>query len=256
MTKLGGPRHLKRLAAPRIYPVPRKRPHGKYTVRTSPGPHPKESSVPLAVVLRDILGYAKNLREVRKILAQRLVYVDGRIITDYKFPVGFMDVIYIKRIEKHWRVLPHRKRLILHEITPEEARFKIVRIIGKRYVNNGWIQLNLEDSRNILFKVKNDEERREILDKYKTWDALKISIPEQKILGHFKLEPGAYGLLMGGTHAGEHGEIIQISSQRMRKYSTVTIKNPRNEYIVTSLKYVLIVGKETPEISLPSSIGE
>ena len=252
MTKLGGPRHLKRLAAPRIFPIPRKRPHGKYTVRPSPGPHPKDSSVPLAIILRDILGYAKNLREARKILAQRLVYIDGRVITDYKFPVGFMDVIYIKRIEKYWRVLPHRKRIILHEITPEEAKFKIVKIIGKRYVKNGWIQLNLEDGRNILFKVKDDSERKEILDKYKTWDSLKISLPDQKILDHFKLQEGMYGLLMGGTHAGEHGEVIQISRQKMRKYSTVTIKNPQGEYIVTSLRYLLVIGRESPEISLPS----
>jgi len=246
---------LKRLAAPRIFPIPRKRPHGKYIVKPSPGPHPKEYSVPLAIVLRDILGYAKTLREARKIIAQRLVYIDGRVITDYKFPVGLMDVLYIRRVDKYWRVLPHRKRILFHEITPEEARFKIVKIVNKRYVKNGWIQINLDDGRNILFKVENEEERREILGKYKTWDALKISIPDQKILAHYPLQEEMYGLIMGGTHAGEHGKIVKITRQLMRKYSTVTIKNPLGEYISTSLKYILIIGKDRPDISLPA-IGE
>lgn len=256
MTKLGGAKHLKRLAAPRIYPIKRKRPHGKYTVRLAPGPHPKHRSVPIALVLRDIIGYAKTLREARKILARRLVYVDGRVITDYRFPVGLMDVLYLRRIDKYWRVLPFRKRLYFHEITPEEAKFKIVKITGKRYVKNGWIQINLEDGRNILFKTKNEDERREILNRYKTWDSLKIAIPSQEILGHFELKEDMYGLIMGGTHAGEHGQIIKITKQLMRKYHTVTLKNPLGEYIATSLGYLLVIGKEKPEISLPEVGGK
>lgn len=251
MTKLGGTRYLKRLAAPRVFPIQRKRSHGKYTVRPSPGPHPMDRSVPIAIILRDVLGYAKTLREVRRILTQRVVYVDGRVVTNYKFPVGIMDVLYIKRVEKFWRILPVRRKLLLHEITPEEAKMKIVRIIGKRYVKNGWIQLNLEDGRNILFKVNSDEERRKMLERYKTWDSLKISVPEQRILDHFKLEEGVYGLLIGGTHAGSHGTIVKISRQLMRKYDTVTIKTPLGGTLSTSLQYVLVIGREKPEISLP-----
>ncbi|MEX0567691.1 MAG: 30S ribosomal protein S4e [Candidatus Njordarchaeota archaeon] len=255
MTKLGGTKHLKRLAAPRIYPVYRKRPHGKYTIRPAPGPHPKHRSVPLAIVLRDVLGYAKTLREARKILAQRLVYVDGRVITDYRFPIGLMDVLYLKEVDKYWRVLPLGKKLYFHEITPEEAKFKIVRITSKQYAKSGWIQIGLEDGRSIIFKTDSDEKRREILDKYKTWDAVKIAIPSQEILGHFELKEDMYGLIMGGTHAGEHGQVIKITKQLMRKYSTVTLKNPLGEYIATSLVYLLIIGKEKPEISLPE-IGD
>lgn len=251
MTKLGGTRHLKRLAAPPAFPIARKRPHGKYTVRPSPGPHSVEHSIPLALVLRDVLGYARSLREVRKILAQRLVYVDGRVIADYKFPVGIMDVLYIKNVEKYWRVLPHRRRLVLHEITPIEAKMKIVRIIGKRYVKNGWIQINLEDGRNILLKVDEEEERRKILDMYRTWDSLKITVPEQKILSCFRLEEGNYGLIIGGAHAGEHGTIVKISKQLLRKYHIASIETRTKELISTSLQYVLVVGKDRPEISLP-----
>jgi len=173
------------------------------------------------------------------------------VITDYKFPVGIMDVLYIKGAEKYWRVFPHKRRIILHEIAPTEANIKIVRIIGKRYVNNGWIQLNLEDGRNILFKVSKEDDRKKVLDTYKTWDALKITLPEQKILDHFKLEEGAYGLIVGGAHAGEHGKILKISKQLMRKYHTAMIKTQTEETISTSLRYILVVGRDRPEISLP-----
>ncbi len=255
MTKLGGSRHQKRLAAPRIYPIPRKRPHGKYTIKSSPGPHPCTRSVPLAIVLRDILGYAKTLREARRIVSQRLVYVDGRVIMDYRFPIGLMDVLYIERLDKYWRALPYKNKIMFHEITPEEAKYKIVKIMVKKYIKNGWIQLGLEDGRNIIFKVRDDEERKEILRKYKTWDSLRISLPSQDILEHYSLVEDMYGIIMGGTHAGEHGKIVKISKELMRKYSIVTIKNPLGEYISTSLSYILVIGKDKPDISLPP-IGE
>ena len=58
--------------------------------RPSPGPHKLRECLPLIIFLRNKLKYALTGNEVKKILAQRLVKVDGRVRTDVTFPAGFM----------------------------------------------------------------------------------------------------------------------------------------------------------------------
>ena len=58
--------HMKRLLAPKFWRVSKK--ENKFIVSPSPGPHPKKTCIPLKVLLRDILNYAENSLEVKKIL--------------------------------------------------------------------------------------------------------------------------------------------------------------------------------------------
>ena len=58
MAKKSGSLKAKRSAAPAFWQIARK--EKRFVVRTSPGPHPKNYSYPLLVVLRDILGLAQN----------------------------------------------------------------------------------------------------------------------------------------------------------------------------------------------------
>ena len=251
MTKHGPRRQLKRIAAPKLFPTPRKIKR-RFVIKPMPGPHPAERYIPLGIIIRDILGYARTLREIRKIVHAGYVKVDGKVIRDYKFPVGIMDVIELTLTEEIYRILPFKRRLVLHKITPEEAKFKIARIIGKRYVKNGNIQLNLEGGRNILFKVNNDEERRKILQTYFVGDSLMISIPEQKILKHFKLAENKYAIIVAGRHMGVHGTIKEINKTYGPRASTVTIVTPSEEEFITALEYILLIGDERPEITLPT----
>lgn len=251
MTKHGQRKQLKRIATPRLYPIPKKE-GGKFAIKPAPGPHPADRCIPLGVILRDLLGYARTLREVKKILNQRVVKIDGRVITDYKFPVGLMDVIEITETEEYFRVLPFRRKFVLHEITKEEARYKLVKIINKRYVKGANIQINLFDGRNILFKVSSDEERREILDKYKVGDTLMITVPEQKIVAHYKLAVNNYALISAGRHMGEHGVLRSIHKRFGPMASIAEIEKFDGEKVLTALEYVFIIGDEKPAITLPT----
>ena len=75
MAKRGGTRHLKRHAAPTSWKIRRKK--FTWAIKPSPGPHPKERSIPLAVLLRDILGIAENAREAKKIVKAGKIAVTG-----------------------------------------------------------------------------------------------------------------------------------------------------------------------------------
>lgn len=250
MTKHGQRRQLKRIAAPKLYPVPRKK-GGKFVIKPSPGPHPADRCIPIGVVLRDILGYARTLREVKKILNSGFVMVDGRKIKDYKFPVGIMDVIHITETDEYFRILPFRRKLFLHEINKEEANLKIVKIVNKRYVKGGNIQLNLFDGRNILFKINSEEERKKILNQYKVGDSLAITVPDQKIIEHLPMDINNYAMVILGRHMGEHGVIKSLHRMFGPRASTAEIAKGE-ETIITAMDYLYVIGKKNPMITLPT----
>ena len=58
--------------------------------RPSPGPHKLRECLPLVVLLRNRLKYALTGDEVKRIVKQRLIKIDGKIRTDPTFPAGFM----------------------------------------------------------------------------------------------------------------------------------------------------------------------
>ena len=251
MTKHGQRRQLKRIATPRLYPVPKKT-GGRFVIKPGPGPHPAERCIPLGIILREILGYARNLREIKKILSNRLVEVDGRVITNYKFPVGIMDVVGIKEDNMYYRVLPFKKKLVLYEVNEEEAKFKLVKIISKRYVKGGNIQLNLFDGRNIQLETKNGEDRQKIMQKYKIGDTLMITLPEQKIVEHYPLDIGNYIIITAGRHMGEHGKLKTIHKLFGSRTTMAEIELPTESTILTALEYAFVIGKEGPVLTLPS----
>jgi small subunit ribosomal protein S4e len=167
--------HLKRYAAPLTYPIARK--IKKFATTIKGGGHKHEEAIPLRVVLRDMLGYAKTIKESKKIVSSGKVLVDQVVRKDDRFGVGLMGVVSIPDAKKHFRIVPKGKRFVLVEIPEKEAKIKLCRIENKTVVKGGNIQLNLHDGRNILIKVKNPEKPEE--DVYKTKDSLIISLPDQ-----------------------------------------------------------------------------
>jgi small subunit ribosomal protein S4e len=226
-------KHLKRYAAPRSWAIPRK--SKVWTVRSKPGAHPMEKSIPLLVALRDILHLGETSSEVRKILAKRDVLVDGKIRTSYKLPVGVMDVISIPRIKSHYRVMVNpRGQITLKNIDESEASWKLAKIVNKRLIKKGRIQLNLHDGRNIVVDK----------DDYKTGDAIKISLPDQKILERFPLKEESLAILTGGAHIGTVCRIKKIDITRNPDPNIVEFHEGFN----TIIDHVFVVGTKTSEI--------
>ncbi len=245
----GNKRYLKRLAAPKLIHIPRK--IGKFFTKVRAGPHRKEDALPLLHVVRDILTLGSNGREARKIIKQGDILIDGVPRKDPKFPLGLMDIIKIPKTDSQYRILPvEGKGFYPVEIPKKESGFKLVRIENKSTLKGGQIQLNLHDGRNILIKVKdprNPEEGKE----YKTMDVLKISVPDQEIKGHVPLKEGSFGLIISGHNFGQMGTITSISKRFGTNASIIALKNKKNEQLETQYEYMFIVGKGSPEITVP-----
>merc|ERR1711977_527531 len=102
--KMRGPgKHQKRLSAPSHWLLDKL--SGSYAPKASPGPHKLRDCMPLIVFIRNRLKYALNGREVKQIVMQRLVKVDGKVRTDPTYPAGFMDVISIEKTGENFRLV-------------------------------------------------------------------------------------------------------------------------------------------------------
>lgn len=206
----GGSTGLKRKPAPRFWPIHRK--EFTWVVRPSPGPHSLQSCLPLAIVLRDSLGFAETRKEAKTIAAQEKVLVDGKVKRQDDFPLGLMDVISLPDADKFFRILPSAKGLVVHSISKEEANFKLCRIEDKMVVRKGQVQLNLHDGSNLLVKVADPKNPQE--DVYKTLDTLKISLPEKQVLEHLKMKRNDFVVITGGKNIGKYGKIVEIEETK------------------------------------------
>jgi len=228
-------KHIKRMAAPNSWPITRKTSH--WVSKPSPGPHGLEESMPLAMVIRDMLGLCDNAREARFIIGSRGIQVDGRVVTDNKFPVGLMDVVTVVKTKESYRMLvDYKARLRLIRIEDKEKDWKLARVDNKKVVRKGTVQLNLHDGRCILLPK----------DQYKTGDVLKLELPSQKIMKAIKLEKGSVALLVGGSHPGSLQTIENYQIRRGSAPNLVTFK----EGFSTVKENVFVVGEKTPEIKL------
>ncbi|MCE4610653.1 MAG: 30S ribosomal protein S4e [Desulfurococcales archaeon] len=248
MARMGGQRRLKSLAAPRFWPILRK--EYKWTVKPRPGPHPAERSLPLLLIVRNVLGYAQTAREARKLIAEGHFKVDGRVRKDYKFPVGFMDVIEVVDTGEAYRFIPYPvKYFKLHPIPGEEASLKPVRIENKTTVKGGHIQLNLHDGRNILIRVK--DPRKPVEDVFKTMGTLLITVPRQEIKEYIPFQKGSLAIIIGGRNVGRVGRIVDVKPGWGRKRTLVTLEDASGNLFQTILDYVFVIGSGKPVISLP-----
>jgi len=247
--KKGGKRHLKRKPAPKSWPIHRK--EFVWAPRPIPGPHPISNCIPLTLLVREILGFAKTRKEAKIIVSQGKLRVDGRIRREERFPAGLMDLIHIPEIKATYRILPSRKGLMLHPTAENEVDFKLCRIENKTNVKGGHVQLNLHDGTNLLFRTEDSKIPEG--ETYETLNTLKIGVPNQEILEYIKLVNGAYALITGGKNAGQHGKIVAIEEKpgQKRRDLLVTIEDKKGGQCQTILDYIFVVGSAAPEISLP-----
>ncbi len=243
MTRRGQKKHLKRLPAPKYWPMPRK--EVKFTTRVIPGPHARDHCLTLALILREILGYAENMREIRAILTTGQIKVDGQIRKDARLPVGLMDIIEITSSGQRFRVLPKiGGGLRLVNIDESEAKFKLCRIERKLMNRGGKVQLGLHDGRTLLLAGN------EKSSKYSNLDTLKISVPDQKLLTSIPLEKGVQAVVSRGKNIGIQGKVFAVEKRHGTHASTVTLEDPAGNRFQTALEYVFVVGKNKSEVNL------
>lgn len=224
-------KHLKRLNAPKSWPI-KQRKGIKFITKPSPGPHSLEKSIPLDILMKDVLNYAQTTREVKKILNESKILVNNIIRKDHSFPIGIMDTISIPSTNEYYRLLYNEKgKFSLKPIKKEDALIKLYKIKNKTILKGNKLQLNLDDGKNILVPK----------DGYKVGDT--ILLEGNKIKKHLKLEKNAMIFLTNGKYIGTVGTLEEIHKPSALTETKIVFKL-NNKKFETLKKYAFVVEKE------------
>ncbi len=213
--------HLKRIAAPRTWLIPRQR--GALILKPNPGGHPLQLSLPLGILLRDKLQVAKTAYEAKKVLQSGEVLVDGISRRDIHFPVGLFDVVQVSG--NAYRLLLDKKgRMVLCPVAEKERSLKLCSITGKTAAPGGKIQIRCHDGRTFLTK-----------EPLSVGDSVLFSLPAPGIEKHLPRVPGVLTLLIGGKHSGSIGIFRGIQGEE-------AVCGLGNKTITTKKDYLFVVG--------------
>jgi len=239
----GPKKHLKRLNAPKHWMLAKLT--GKWAPRPSTGPHKLRECLPLVILLRNRLRYALTRREVVTICAQRFVKVDGVVRTDTNYPAGFMDVITIEKTNETFRLLYDTKgRFAIHRITPDEGKFKLLKI---RKVAVGL--------KGIPYAVSHDGRTVRYPDPLiKAGDTVKFNLVTGKIEEHIKFESGVLAMVTSGKNLGRIG-VAEHKERHPGSFDIVHLKDAAGHKFTTRATNVFVLGHHSSLISLPRNKG-
>jgi len=237
-------KHLKRMFAPKHWMLDKLK--GRWAPMPSSGPHKARECMPLIVMLRERLKYALTYKEVKMIVMQRLIKVDGKVRADMFYPAGFMDVVQIEKTKENFRMLYDTKgRFALHKVSKEEATYKLCRV--KKVVTGlrGVPYARTHDGRTLRYP---DPEVR-------ANDTIRIDLATGKLLDHVKFEIGNLVMISGGNNIGRVGT-IHHREKHPGSFEMVHVKDAVGHVFATRLANVMPIGKGSkPWISLPKGNG-
>jgi small subunit ribosomal protein S4e len=223
--------HLKRLAVPKTWNIKRK--ENKFIVRPSSGGNKLEHSMPILVVFRDIFEKVKTQKEMKYILNNKEILLNGVRVRKHNSSVGLMDIVSIPETKESYRMLINKKgKLAFVPVDESEANITLIKIVNKTKVKGGKIQFNFSNGKNLLSEKES----------FATGDVLVVE--NGKVKEHLKFEKGCFAYLTGGKHIGTAGFIEEI------KDDNLVLKSAGNDIFETSKKYAFVIGKGKSLIKL------
>ena len=237
MGSIAGSKKLKRQMAPTFWGINRKEKRFVITVR--PGSHPKNNSIPTAVLLRDTLKKVKTLREAKSSIYGGKVKVDGIIQKSLHHSIGLMDVVELEGITDVYRLVPYNGHLLEPiKINAAEKSKKLVKVKSKTTIKGGKTQLGFHDGRTIITDINANVN-----------DTCLLQIPEQKILDVIKLEKNSRVIVTRGTNAGRIGLINEIKQGTFTLPKRISLLID-DKTIEIPANITMVVGKEKPVIQI------
>ncbi|WP_337860256.1 30S ribosomal protein S4e [Ferroplasma sp.] len=226
------------MMASRKLKIPRKT--NFWSVTPTPATHNKEDSIPMLILLRDYLKLGDKEREITRILNNNMVKVDGKIVKDRRFPLGFMDVLSVETLENEYIILYDRKgKLVAMPNSPNNAGLKLFKVVKKSIVGTGKIQLGFRDGKTIV------TDRKDI----NTSDVLLMKIPGLEIVNVLKMGEGDKAFITGGSHIGELATIKNIEVKKSSVKNMVHL----NEGFSTIKDYIYVIGTPKYTFKIPET---
>jgi len=232
MGKKGQNRKSKSISAPKAMHIERKKTY--WSVKPSPGAHRGDSSVALAVILRDYTGLAGTIKEAKAMLNNGDVKVNGVVRKDYKFSTGLFDTVDLEKQKMHYRIVLDAKGRLQLKGLPKAAPFKVSRVEHKIATPKG-IQVTTGDGMTFMGV------------KAKVGDSLKVKIPERKVEKVLPLQKDAAIYVLKGLHCADTGKVKEIVPGTAKREKLVKFAKGSGEY-ETVARSVIVVGEKESEL--------
>lgn len=237
MVSIAGSKKLKRQMAPLFWGITRK--NKRFVITVRPGSHPKEYSIPTAVLLRDTLKIVSSLREAKSAIYGGKVSVDGVKRKSLHHSIGLMDVVELEDVQDVYRLVPKDSQVLKPlKINESEKTKKISKVISKTTIKEGKVQLGFHDGRSMISDVD-----------VKVNDSCLLEIPKQKILDVLKLEQGCQVIVTQGMNAGQIGTVEKTDQGTFILPKRVLLALGERKIEIPTDR-VMVVGRDKPIIQV------
>ncbi len=226
MANKGNNRHVKRLASGNYLKLHRKA--SAYVAKPASGRHSGSSSISLSTVLIEKLALAENAREARYAIKNGLVKVNGKAVSEERYPVGFSDVISVPDGGDSYLVGVGKRGAFSIEKLEKgmEVPFKV---IGKYLARGGKQMIRLHNGRILAHSGDAKVNDSILLDAGKTGKVI-------------RMEEGAKCYVLNGAHASESGTIKGIKPGSALRSPIVEIEGSSGSF-ETSMENIIAVSK-------------
>ncbi len=224
MANKGGNRHMKVSSIPSSWPRGGK--SVRFLAKPRPGPHSTQYSLPLVILIRDVLGLASTAKEARIAIATGKVRVNGKLRKEDKFPVGPFDLVSVESYGNYC-ILP-KKGVGLYPIPYEGPRYLRVE---RKALYAGKYQIGFHDGSNMLLP------RDSPFSAVKVGSTLVLEasgekwVPKQEL----QLREGSLVIVVGGKNEGVIGTVSSVSEDQ------VNISTPQGQAFQTSKDHIYVV---------------
>ena len=204
--------HLTRKNIGTFWPIQRK--GTKYIAVST---HNKRVSIPLIVVMRDIIHLVRNKKELKKLLVEKQIVINHKVVRETNYPLLLFDVLSLPTMKKNFKAqLNEHKKMTFVEVGEKETEKKVFKVIGKKILPGNVIQVNLLHGRNALLKAK-----------IAVNDSVLYDFKKKTIEKVIKMERGNHAYVLQGKHVGAQGKIdsiIERGGKKLVKISQGTTK--------------------------------
>jgi small subunit ribosomal protein S4e len=238
LTKRGGDTTVKRQRAPSFWKIRRKQ--GQFVARARPGPHPKAISYPLGILIRDVLGVGQSMDEVKRMLNDGKVSVDGVVRRSIGWPVGLMDIIELIPVSQVFRMVPKNRNLLVPVLLSKQTErdLKLLRVTLRKTIKGKETQYGFHDGKTLIAN-----------EQYSVGDSCLIDLSNKEVKSHMKLEKGSIVLVTKGENAGAIGKIEEIR-EGLFSLPKRTVVSFGDRSVELPVQMVMLVGHEEPIIQV------
>ncbi len=225
MARHGNSRHLTRLASSMYARVSRKT--TKYLAKPSAGRHSLERSIALVVLLRDKLSLAANAGEARRVIKSGGVEVNGRKVSDDKYPLGFGDVVKLVQTGESYAVgVGKHGDIKLEKAGKEHGR--TLKVVGKYLASGKKVMLRLYDGSTVP-----GESSTRVNDS--------VVLEGSKVKSVLKMSNGAKCIVIKGAHTSETGVIKELKAGGATSVAAAKIEGDGSTF-ETPVENIMVIG--------------